>query len=410
MTALRNKMQVSGGYEGPALPQAEYLGLGLLIVVGAGPGRLAARPAAVVLRRPRAGRRSCCPWGSETHYWMPWRLLVHVPLVQNIVPGPFIVVTTLCAAVMLAVVVDRTHASVADLVRRPAGQRPRRWRPGPAPSWAGPWSPRAGGSGRGGRGRGADGRADWPATSRSPPRPVTLPRWFAEVAPHLPPARWCWPYPPPSAWSSPPWPGRRSTRCTSPWWAVADPKACPCGPARNGPGQVVVSAASLSLDGPPADRPANVAALRQALAGWGVTQVVMPDPATLPRYDRGTNPAAALGLFTLAIGRPPRYVDDAWVWSGVRTPAPAVSISATAFAGCTTDAASGDRASRCPTACWRRRVPVGVTADAPPDRRAAAARAERAATSADPGRGLGRLPGAVGRGCGGTSGRRTRPA
>ena len=34
MTSLRNVMQVVGGYEGPALPQGEYFGLGLLIVVG----------------------------------------------------------------------------------------------------------------------------------------------------------------------------------------------------------------------------------------------------------------------------------------------------------------------------------------------------------------------------------------
>ena len=79
------------------------------------------------------------------------------------------------------------------------------------------------------------------------------------------------------------------------------------------------------------------AALRRALAGWGVTFVVIPDPVTLPRYDRGTNTPSALGLFTLAIGRPPQYVDDAWVWSGVRTPAPALSIPAPAFDRCTTD-------------------------------------------------------------------------
>ena len=36
MTALRNEMQVTGGYEGPALLQAEYLGLGMIIVLVAG--------------------------------------------------------------------------------------------------------------------------------------------------------------------------------------------------------------------------------------------------------------------------------------------------------------------------------------------------------------------------------------
>lgn len=99
----------------------------------------------------------------------------------------------------------------------------------------------------------------------------------------------------------------------------------------------MVSAASISLDGAPEPTVGNVAALRRALAGWGVTLVVIPDPATLARYDRGTNTPSALGLFTLAIGRPPQYVDDSWVWSEVRTLAPALSISTPAYDECTTE-------------------------------------------------------------------------
>ena len=56
-------------------------------------------------------------------------------------------------------------------------------------------------------------------------------------------------------------------------------------------------------------------------AGWGVTIVVVPDPQGLPRYDQGTDPAAALGLFAVAIGRAPHFADDAWVWTDVQSPA-----------------------------------------------------------------------------------------
>jgi hypothetical protein len=68
----------------------------------------------------------------------------------------------------------------------------------------------------------------------------------------------------------------------------------------------------------------------------------MPDPGSLPRYDRGTSPSSALGLFTVALGRPPRFVDDAWVWSGVGTPGPTLSVGGPAFDRCTGRALGGD--------------------------------------------------------------------
>jgi hypothetical protein len=331
MTGLRNVMQVVGGYEGPSLPRGEYLGLCLLLVVGAG--------LVVWWRDVRLwffavlGVVSVIlSLGVETHYWVPWRLLARVPLVRSIIPGRFIIVTTVCAAVLLAVVVDRTHAVAAGWIDGWGATTSDRSVPSPggvATVVAGVVALAVAavalvpvGSAL------AD---NIPLTTRA----VVLPRWFADVAPHLPSGQVVLAVPAPFS----------LVQAAMSWQAVdslhfalvggGGPEGLPVRAGKERAGLVVVSEASISLDGPPPATVRNVAALRRALAGWGVTQVVIPDPATLARYDRGTNTPSALGLFTLAVGRPPQYVDGSWVWSGVRAPAPALSISAPAFDRCT---------------------------------------------------------------------------
>lgn len=117
----QSAVRLFAGYQGPALPQGEYLGLGLLVVVGAGlivwwrDVRLwlfaAVGVAAVVLSL-----------GVTSRYWVPWHVLAHLPLVQNISVARFFGMATLCTALMLGVVVDHTH----DTVARWAGHRRRR--------------------------------------------------------------------------------------------------------------------------------------------------------------------------------------------------------------------------------------------------------------------------------------------
>ena len=69
--------------------------------------------------------------------------------------------------------------------------------------------------------------------------------------------------------------------------------------------------------------------------------VVVPDPsALLPRYDRTASTTWALGVFTLAIGRRPDYVQGAWVWSDVNTSGPVLSIALPAFTRCTSSPVS----------------------------------------------------------------------
>jgi hypothetical protein len=67
-----------------------------------------------------------------------------------------------------------------------------------------------------------------------------------------------------------------------------------------------------------------------------VTVVVVPDPAALfPRFNRTSGTASALGLFTLALGRAPRFDHDAWVWTAVQSPGPTLAIAGHDFSRCT---------------------------------------------------------------------------
>jgi hypothetical protein len=111
------------------------------------------------------------------------------------------------------------------------------------------------------------------------------------------------------------------------------------GPER--PGFDVLADASLPLSPEPQPTAANLAAIRQAMAGWGVTTVVVPDQPGLPTYDRGRSVAYAVGLFTAALGAAPTFQDHAWVWDDVRGAGSPVTITTAAFQACTGDGATG---------------------------------------------------------------------
>ena len=332
MSALRNEMQVTGGYEGPSLLQAEYLGLGIIIVVVAG---------ILAWRRDRRlwffgalGVIALVASLGDQSYWTPWRLLTRVPLVQNVLPGRFAAITSLCVAILLAIVVDRTHGSVGTWVKGLGARRSARHGQGRRGALTGAL---AGGvalvvSAVAVVPIGSALASNTPLTTRA----VTLPAWFSDVAPHLPPGQVVLTYPAPFALQ----------QSAEAWQAVdslhfamvggSGPGSILARAGKERAGQAVISAAAFSLDGPPPATVANINAVRQALAGWGVTQLVVPNPFRLPRYEQGTNPSSALGLFTLALGRAPRYQADAWVWTDVRTLGPLLSISTDAFAGCIT--------------------------------------------------------------------------
>jgi hypothetical protein len=325
--ALAHAMRISGGYLGPPLPEAEYLGLGALVVVAAG----------------------CLLWRRDRRLWffvalgaitlttslgiaVPWSVLGHLPVVQNILPGRFAAITALCVAVALAVIVDHVRDTMRALTRRHVAARTAQGRRLSRPLvWVAPLValgvaavavvPMASAE-----------ASNVPLTSRS----VKLPAWFAHAGARVPPGSVVLAYPAPFTLveSAMTWQAVDRMRFAMAGGSGPGGTASRAGAER--PGFEVIQGFSFPFFGPPAATSRNVMAVRQALAGWRVTTVVVPDPVGLPRYDRGTDPAAALGFFTAAVGRPPAYEDRAWVWSNVGHPSPARALSPAAFQRCTT--------------------------------------------------------------------------
>ena len=104
---LAQEAPTLGGYAGPAPPSPSYRGPGLLLVLVAGTlvwrsdrrlwffGGLGVITAAISLR-VGGGR------------WGPWSVVYHLPLFDNVVQSRFVAVFGLCAAVMAAIIVDRS--------------------------------------------------------------------------------------------------------------------------------------------------------------------------------------------------------------------------------------------------------------------------------------------------------------
>jgi hypothetical protein len=320
------------GYQGPPLPPPEYLGLGMIIVLVAG---------VVAWRRDRRlwffgalGVITLVASLGVKGYWTPWRLLTHLPLVQNIIPSRFVAIISLCVAIMMAIVIDRAHLSV------------RKWADGLGPTAARHGRARTGGLAGALAGGialvvvavavvpiGSALASNTPLTTRA----VTLPGWFSDIAPHLAPDQVLLTYPPPGIGSM-----------TLAWQAVdslhfaiamgVGPESILQRAGKERAGQSVINAAAFSFDGPPKATPANIDAVRQALTGWGVTMVAVADPKTLvPPFGQLDNTDWTIALFTIVLHRLPQFRGDTWVWPDVATSVlgPHYSISASAFAGCT---------------------------------------------------------------------------
>lgn len=306
-----------GGYQAPVL-SGQYLGIGFAVVLVLG---------LIVWRRDRrlrifgiVGALSVfLSLGLNPRYWTPWRLFVRLPLMENVIPSRFLVVTYLCAGVMLGLIVDhartssvrgqREHSASASSTESDHNPVRLRWR-----QWTGALV---------GAAVGALALVPW-ATYYDAGIPLTvqavkLPTWFANVAPALRGHHVVLAFPVPFA----------AMQSAMTWQAVdgmtysmaggGGPNGLVSRAGPEAPGQLLLgelstsgtsrTAMAVSTDG--------VRAVRHTLAGWGVTTVVLPDTNHLPSYAQIFQVRSIVVLITAATGRRPIRQADAWVWTEV---------------------------------------------------------------------------------------------
>jgi hypothetical protein len=327
--ALVRLLHQIGGYQGASLSN-QYLGIGLVAVLVVGLA-IWHRDRRLWLLAAIGAVSVVLSFDRHRSVWVPWRVLSHLPLVQNIIPVRFVTVTYLAAAAMLAIVVDHTHRAVASL----------HW---PARRWA-----------AGASALGVSAVALVPVGSYlsqlvpMTTRPVILPTWFATVAPRLPAHQVLLAFPAPFTIDT-----VEPKQSAMTWQAVdrmhyamvgaGGPAArvTPPGVEREGQAVVTEISGSFAVSWITAD---DVHILRQALAAWGVTAVVLPDQPRLPAYEQVPSVTDTAAVLTAAIGSPPTRQASAWVWHDIAGAPAGTSAAAGRLVGCTSGVPAGGTAA-----------------------------------------------------------------
>lgn len=330
-----------GGYQGPWL-SGQYFGIGAAAVVLGG---------FIMWRRDRRlwlfGALTVISLvlalGARKGLFLPWQWFAGLPLLQNVIPGRFIVITYLAVSVMLGLIVDHVHDSIGTRITTPPATTP--------PAAAAPRSTKEHDAHRAPR-------AGWivgvivAAIALAPPgaylaaivpmttQPVALPAWFRTVAPRLGEHQVLLVLP--AAYA-----GIQSAMT---WQAVdrmrfsmvggGGPGGIPPRAGSERKGEAVIGTTTYSDSSIAADiEPDSISSVRRALGGLGVTMVVIPDQSRLPLYDRITSVPFAVALMTAATGQKPVHQADAWVWSGVNHDH-SPPIGAAGLSRCASDAAA----------------------------------------------------------------------
>lgn len=312
---LAQEAPVLGGYRGAPLPSSSFLGIGWLAVMVAG---------LVWWRRDRrmwvfgglglvAAVISLRVGGGS---WGPWALVDHLPLFRDAVQSRFSAVVDLCAAVILAIVVDRVRSVLAGssgigAAAAAGGAAPTGWPAG----WR--WS----GVVSGLLALSVAAVAIAPVAAALAPnlpltvQPVIVPRWFVDVAPQLPPGRvvLAYPFATADSQSSIPWPAIDRMSFAMP--GGGGPTGTLARAGADAAGFSILRAASVPSLAPPVESAANLESVRRALDDWGVTTVVVPDDSGLATYQTGRGTTYAVAFFTAVLGSAPSRQSDAWVWS-----------------------------------------------------------------------------------------------
>lgn len=294
-----------GGYEGSAFPSSAFIGWGFLTALVAG--------TAIWFRDRRLwfygfllGLCMVFSLGERKGAWEPVRVFAHIPLIENIIVQRFMEIGYLAAAVILAIILDHMRRHLPAQLRV-KGAEARVLGVGAAFGVIFlALLPMATAFG-----------AALPYTMR----PVSMPRWYTQVAPHLPANSVVLSYPVPFS----------GIQVAMAWQAVdamhynqvggGGPQgvANRAGSARAGFN--ILSHLAFSVTVPqPVPSHKMLAAVRHALRVWGTTTVVVsPERRRVPQLLQGHNPVYAAAFMTAALGRPPTLEAGSWVWNGVST-------------------------------------------------------------------------------------------
>lgn len=286
------------GYHGPVGAFGNYVGIGAVLVAFAA--------VAVLWRRPMVWALTALafvsgwlalgavwhPLGTAQPAWvpfLPWSPLSRLPVLGSVLAQNFAAVTVVALAALVALFVDRV------------------WRLGRG--WPRAASVLAA--------TGLSAAVLLPLTTAwalpLTTQPVAVPAWFTQQAPRLPAGSVVLTYPfvgPPGDSEAMVWQAvdKMSFDLAGGCCIVPGPTGAAYHGTTPGSAGAILGAMSLPLLGPlPAlTDTAALATVRQALADWGVTTVVVTD--------RGRDPAYAVRWFTALLGRPPSVEDGARVW------------------------------------------------------------------------------------------------
>jgi hypothetical protein len=327
--ALEALYRRTGGPQGPLL-STQFFGIGAAIIVTVGI-IIWHRDLRLWLFGTLAMSSGLLSLGLKKGFWTPWQELEGLPLVQNIIPSRIVVLTYLAIAVMLGLIIDhaRTDAIQWSMARPGSSPRePSERRGSRLDRWVG-----------GLAGAALAGVALVPVAAYLAPsipiatQRVVLPTWFRTVAPRLEGNQVLLVLPAPFAILQSALTWQAVNRMHYAMVGGAGPGSVPSRAGKERAGQVVLGSASFSFR-PQAIEPGAITAARQAMDGWGVTMVVIPDQAGLPSYEQISSVPFAVALVTAATGVRPKYQAGAWVWTRVNHDGPALNLSPTAFSHC----------------------------------------------------------------------------
>ena len=320
-TTTGDPATVLGGYFGPIMTSSAFVGFGLFAVLAAG---------LAIWRRDRrlwffgalAVATGALALGVDGRYWVPWRLLVHLPLFENVTERRFMAISYLALSMMFAIVIDRARS--LDRVHGLHASTRR----GALTSWAAV----AVAIGAGIVPMAAAIAPTVPLATQS----VNLPAWFVRAGPRLPSGSVVLAYPAPFSGSQATLAWQASDKLHFAMASGGGPQGSARRAGAERAGFEALAGLSIGFAPLPAGTPAELSAVRRAIAGWEVTTVVIPNlPRSLPPIVRGNDPQYAAGFMTAALGRLPVYRDHAWVWTGANRTVPVYRVPAGTVGRCT---------------------------------------------------------------------------